>query len=643
MFVKAITTTTTLIATLIAARPVFAAPTGEEEEKSDKAGQSDDGGIASAATCGAAKVVDSNAGAGDLIGFCAAMHGDTLLVGAPWDDNAAGDEAGKIVAWENFNGAWQQVPAPAPTVPQAGAFFGRGLDLGGDFAVVGAPFESSYKGTAYFFQRNPGPGAGWTPLPTQRPPDIGNNDYFATSAAINETGDIAVFGAPHKDITDASGTDDDAGKAYIYARNPDGTWSLEASLFDSDPATREPVSYLGLHVAISGEVAVISVRSDDGFGLYDCGSVRVYRRDAQHQWNLETVLFAPQPQSYAYFGEAVAIDGDEIVVGAITESNVWMNDGAVHTYRYTNGTWVYDGEILAPIPVAQEAFGGSVAISGDRVVASSDEWLQPAGFLKRAFVFKRMAAGTWFVEKILFDPDDNANGFFGTAVAMDGPRFAITDYIDDPTVNGGVVADAGAAYIYTVTSDECAYAPAISTGSYFGCTEGLGAEMFNVCGPEAPSGPDAWFSFTAACEGTLTIDTNGSDFDTVVSVHNECIEDGGITIACDDDSGFGTASQLILYTDPGYTYLIRVAGWNSQYGQFALNLTTACPAPEPCAADIAPQPGGDGVVNVGDLLMVISAWGFSDGPADIAPPPTGNGAVNVEDLLMVISAWGQCP
>jgi len=50
---------------------------------------------------------------------------------------------------------------------------------------------------------------------------------------------------------------------------------------------------------------------------------------------------------------------------------------------------------------------------------------------------------------------------------------------------------------------------------------------------------------------------------------------------------------------------------------------------------------GDGVVNVVDLLAVISAWGQCAGcDADIAPLPGGNGMVNVEDLLMVISRWG---
>jgi hypothetical protein len=54
---------------------------------------------------------------------------------------------------------------------------------------------------------------------------------------------------------------------------------------------------------------------------------------------------------------------------------------------------------------------------------------------------------------------------------------------------------------------------------------------------------------------------------------------------------------------------------------------------------------GDGLVNVIDLLAVISAWGPCPGapgdcPADIAPAPNGDGTINVLDLLMVITNWG---
>jgi len=63
-----------------------------------------------------------------------------------------------------------------------------------------------------------------------------------------------------------------------------------------------------------------------------------------------------------------------------------------------------------------------------------------------------------------------------------------------------------------------------------------------------------------------------------------------------------------------------------------------------CIADIT----GDNVVNVADLLALISAWGPckdpNNCPSDIDPvtAPSGNGLVNVGDLLMVISGWGQC-
>lgn len=57
-----------------------------------------------------------------------------------------------------------------------------------------------------------------------------------------------------------------------------------------------------------------------------------------------------------------------------------------------------------------------------------------------------------------------------------------------------------------------------------------------------------------------------------------------------------------------------------------------------CVADVAP-PGGNGSVNVDDLLLIINSWGPCAGcPADIVS--TGN--VNVDDLLAVINAWGPC-
>ena len=66
-----------------------------------------------------------------------------------------------------------------------------------------------------------------------------------------------------------------------------------------------------------------------------------------------------------------------------------------------------------------------------------------------------------------------------------------------------------------------------------------------------------------------------------------------------------------------------------------------------CTGDIAPAGVGDGVVNVTDLLLVITSWGICPAApsvcfADIAPEPCTNAVVDVGDLLAVITHWGSC-
>jgi hypothetical protein len=47
---------------------------------------------------------------------------------------------------------------------------------------------------------------------------------------------------------------------------------------------------------------------------------------------------------------------------------------------------------------------------------------------------------------------------------------------------------------------------------------------------------------------------------------------------------------------------------------------------------------GDGMVNVTDLLAILSAWGPCAAPC--GPDTNGDGQVNVTDLLTVLGNWG---
>ena len=53
----------------------------------------------------------------------------------------------------------------------------------------------------------------------------------------------------------------------------------------------------------------------------------------------------------------------------------------------------------------------------------------------------------------------------------------------------------------------------------------------------------------------------------------------------------------------------------------------------PCDGDL----NDDSVINIDDLLSILSAWGGSDGDAN------GDGLTNIDDILLVLSNWGDCP
>ncbi|MCI0363252.1 MAG: hypothetical protein L0219_05175 [Phycisphaerales bacterium] len=194
-------------------------------------------------------------------------------------------------------------------------------------------------------------------------------------------------------------------------------------------------------------------------------------------------------------------------------------------------------------------------------------------------------------------------------------------------------------------NDVCADAIVAIEGTQVGCTNNATADVASApCGPLQPS-PDVWYAYTAPCSGPVDINTNESNFDTLLSVHSACPSDPqAIILACDDDSAEGNNSALTFIAQAGSTYFIRVGGFINETGSYLLNIAGPC---DSCPADIAPAGNEDGLVNVADLLALVAAWGpcGPGGPcvADIAPLGSPDGTVNVGDLLEVISAWGACP
>jgi len=169
-----------------------------------------------------------------------------------------------------------------------------------------------------------------------------------------------------------------------------------------------------------------------------------------------------------YFGHAVAISGDTAVVGAYQEDssatgvngnqtdNTATNAGAVYVFVRNGTAWTQQAYLKASNTDAFDAFGTSVAISGDTIVVGapwedssatgvngnqSDNSLSQAG---AAYVFVRSGT-TWTQQAYLkapiqFLPMD----YFGQSVAISGDTVVVGAFEKDD----GFTMDTGAAYVF---------------------------------------------------------------------------------------------------------------------------------------------------------------------------------------------------
>ena len=117
----------------------------------------------------------------------------------------------------------------------------------------------------------------------------------------------------------------------------------------------------------------------------------------------------------------------------------------------------------------------------------------------------------------------------------------------------------------------------------------------------APSTQDVWYRYTATATGYVNINTCGSGFDTVISIHSGCPGTGSNQLACNDDSytnggnnacgGTSLQSGLTFGTTGGATYYIRIAGYNGASGAYVLAIIPIAPANDLCSNAIEIGPG----------------------------------------------------
>lgn len=453
-----------------------------------------------------------NADASDSFGTAVAIDNNTLVVGVPNEasnqttitngntasaDNSAGSSGAVYVYKRTWNQGlykyeWDQEAYIKASNSESLDSFGYTVSVFDDTLAVGAIFESSNQttitngttsssnnsatnsGAVYIYKRS---GSNWSQEAYIKASNAGASDNFGMS--VNLKNDLLFVGATYESsnqtyITNGATSSSDnsaisSGAVYVYKRSG-SIWAQEAYIKASNVDSSDN---FGISLAFDIDTLVVGARGEssnqtiitNGSGassdnsLASSGAVYVYRRSGT-TWSQEAYIKASNADSLDYFGSAVAISGNTIVVGAHGEDsnqtfitngtsssaeNSSSYSGAIYVYTRSGTVWSQEAYIKPSNSAASNFFGYNVAIFGNRIAsgaygedsnqstitngnsASSDASLMNSGAV---YVFTRTGAN-WEQTAYIKAPNPSANDYFGNHISLMNNTLSISATSED--------------------------------------------------------------------------------------------------------------------------------------------------------------------------------------------------------------------
>jgi hypothetical protein len=321
----------------------------------------------------------SNTGGGDQFGTAMAISGNTLVVSSPLESSKAtginGDgadnsavQSGAVYVFIRSGTIWSQQAYVKASNTQGGDGFGKAVALSADTLVVGARGEGSKAtgingnqgdnttagaGAVYVFVRS---GATWSQQAYIKASNTEAGDQFGWAVAVS--GDTLVASAPYEDskATGINGLQTDntalqSGAVYIFSR-AFTAWSQQAYVKASNT---EAGDFFGTSVALSPSMLVVGATYDasNATGVngnqsdnsaYGAGAAYAFTRNISRVWSQQAYLKASNTAKEDFFGVAMAISGDTLVVTAPYEdggSSGVNGDENSNSAAYSGSAYVF--------------------------------------------------------------------------------------------------------------------------------------------------------------------------------------------------------------------------------------------------------------------------------------------------------------
>jgi len=230
--------------------------------------------------------------------------------------------------------------------------------------------------------------------------------------------------------------------------------------------------FFGGAVAISGDTVVIGSRSGISESAY------VFAQDASGNWFEQQKLLPSDGAAGDRFGHSVAISGDTVVIGAnfVDDPNggctvACSNVGAAYVFvRDSAGVWTEQQKLMVAGRNGQNYVGIAVGVSGDTALLGSRD--------DAAYVFTR--TGTVWTEQQTLEGSDGPTPLFGTAVSIEGSTAVIGAYAD--------LSSKGSAYVFAESGglwiEQQKLSPVTTiTGNQFGYSVSVSGDIVLIGAP----------------------------------------------------------------------------------------------------------------------------------------------------------------
>jgi len=328
----------------------------------------------------------------DHFGWSLAIDGDVLVIGAPKNDKN-GEDAGMAYIYRH-SGAnqWELVKELEAFNATAGQEFGTAVALDNGILIVGSKFDTENyydqgditnaggiaQGSVYLFDE----ANNWNFSQKLVPTDENGHLWDAFGQALGIEGNTIAVGASGTDNT----TYKAPGSVYVFTKSGD-IWEQQARIEASDGQTED---FFGSDLSLEeSTIAIASPGSHNSLipnQSQPHGAAYVFEQSG-NQWSEVSKLLPADVVPNDNFGSGgIGFHKDYLVVGAPFSEEVTKSNGSAYFFKREAG-WPESHKIIAPDPLNEDVFGGSLAVTEDLIFVGAHRRCNETGCWAGALYF----------------------------------------------------------------------------------------------------------------------------------------------------------------------------------------------------------------------------------------------------------------